>query len=316
MSKGKSWAPAGITSFFYSSRIDPELLGDEDLLFVGGYGGGMCLTRGVTTEVNVTKNKDSKGNVEIMINGSYVKDAVTTLKAIDLFFRFFKLSLADFDILVEHTIEVPIGAGFGTSAAGALSTILALTQALNKPLTYLNASHLAHVAEIRAGTGLGTISGITRGGVVLVEAVGAPGYDYVDRLIIPKDVSVIYVYYAPISKKEIIFSEERLQRINYIGKMALMRILHMPTLFTFLREAKEFMINADFVTPRLNEAIDTIEKIKNKIIGYAQNMIGEALHIVLYDNNVQDVLTFLRKNLDDATIFASKISPDGAKVIW
>ena len=316
MARGKSWAPSGITSFFYSSPIDPESLRDEDLLFVGGYGGGMCLAKGVTTEKDVVKTKNSQNQVKVIINGSLVKNPVATLKAIELFFKLFKLSLSDYEIAVNHTIEVPIGAGFGTSAAGALSTILALSQALDLPITYLTASHLAHIAEIRAGTGLGTVSGIARGGVVLVESAGAPGYDYVDNLIVPDNISVISIHYAPISKQDIIFSEERLRKINYVGKMTLTKILHSPNIFTFMREAKEFTFNAGFVTSRLGEAISTVESIKDRIIGYAQNMIGEALHVVLYDKNVREVISFLEKRLEDATIFSSKIYPSGPKVIW
>ena len=120
----------------------------------------------------------------------------------------------------------------------------------------------------------------------------------------------------PISKQDIIFSEECLRRINYIGKMTLMKILHSPNILTFMREAKEFTFNAGFVTPRLNDAISTVEVIKDKLIGYAQNMIGEALHIVLYDKNVREVTSFLKKKLDSATIFSSKIYPSGPKVIW
>ena len=316
MNRGKAWSPAGVTSFFYSSRIDPNALSDEDLLFVGGYGGGLCLSKGVTTEVEVSKERKEQNQVTVEINGTTVDNPIATKKAIEILFRYFKLPLHDYEILVKHTIEVPIGAGFGTSAAGALSTILALSQALGLPITYLTAAHLAHIADIRAGTGLGTVSGITRGGVVLVESAGAPGYDYVDKLIVPDNISVVFIHYAPISKQDIIFSDERLEKITYLGKMTLTKILHSPTISTFMREANEFMLGAGFVTARLSEAINTLEEIKNKIIGFAQNMIGEGLHVILYDKYADELIMLLKKKLDGATIFKSKIYSNGATVLW
>jgi pantoate kinase len=54
---------------------------------------------------------------------------------------------AKYDVTVEHRIEVPIGAGFGTSAGGALIVGLALKEALDLPLTYNQIGKIAHVAR-------------------------------------------------------------------------------------------------------------------------------------------------------------------------
>ena len=50
--------------------------------------------------------------------------------------------------------------GFGTSAGGALTTGLALKEAIKLPLTYNQIGQVAHAAEIQCLTGLGTVSSL------------------------------------------------------------------------------------------------------------------------------------------------------------
>ncbi len=78
--------------------------------------------------------------------------------------------------------------GFGTSAGGALTAGLALKEALDLPLTYNQIGKIAHVAEIKCQTGLGTVSSLTStGGCVLVVEPGAPGICQLDRIPITPD---------------------------------------------------------------------------------------------------------------------------------
>ena len=72
--------------------------------------------------------------------------------------------MENFEIIVEHHVEVPLGAGFGTSGAAALSLALALNEALSLGLSKIEAAQLAHVAEVECKTGLGTVIAETFGG--------------------------------------------------------------------------------------------------------------------------------------------------------
>src|SRR5262245_39479499 len=60
-------------------------------------------------------------------------------------------------VLVEHTSKFPTGAGYGTSGAGAASLSLALNGAFQVRLSRIRALRIAHLADVKAKTGLGTV---------------------------------------------------------------------------------------------------------------------------------------------------------------
>ncbi|MDP2845484.1 MAG: pantothenate kinase, partial [Candidatus Methanoperedens sp.] len=103
----QAFAPAHISGIFI---IDMK----KDPILSGSMGCGICLEDGAVTKVCAAKETTVK------INGAVAK-APTTLTAIKL--------LTSQPVLVETTLNVPIGAGFGASGAGALSAALALNQA-------------------------------------------------------------------------------------------------------------------------------------------------------------------------------------------
>ncbi|MEM3755191.1 MAG: GHMP kinase, partial [Candidatus Bathyarchaeia archaeon] len=69
-----------------------------------------------------------------------------------------RLTDRGFKITIKHDIGVPIGAGFGTSGAGALTTCLALSKAFGLNLSINDLGMIAHRAEIECKTGLGTVA--------------------------------------------------------------------------------------------------------------------------------------------------------------
>jgi len=70
-----------------------------------------------------------------------------------------------FEIIIKHSINVPIGAGFGTSGAAALSLALALNEVFDLGMSKIEAAQLAHIAEVECKTGLGTVAAETFGGL-------------------------------------------------------------------------------------------------------------------------------------------------------
>ena len=157
----KAFAPGAISSFFeiYDTENGQPL---TDLTKVGAIGGGFGLTKGTYTTVTATEAKESSLNVTI--NNQPVL-AKTTQQVVETL-----LGHTDkkYSITVDHIIEVPIGMGFGTSAGGALTTGLALKQALSLPLTYNQVGQVAHVAEIQCLRGLGTLSSLNFGGCLIL----------------------------------------------------------------------------------------------------------------------------------------------------
>jgi pantoate kinase len=304
----KAFAPGAISSFFeiYDTENGQPI---SDLTRVGAIGGGFGLTKGTYTTVTATEAKEH--SLKVTINNQPVL-AKTTKQVVETLIGH---TDKKYDITVDHTIEVPIGMGFGTSAGGALTTGLALKQALSLPLTYNQVGQVAHVAEIQCLTGLGTVSSLNfGGGLILVTKAGAPGICQIDRIpISPEYVVVIGYYPSLIPKKSVLSSPEKKKEINGYGQIALEAILTDPSLENFLDRCWEFAEKAGFT----NDGIRALVKAAKKAgaAGAAQNMIGEAVHAVVHEDNAESVTEAFKQTLPKEHVLVSRVDFQGARLI-
>jgi pantoate kinase len=305
----KAFAPAAISSFFeiHDTQNNKPII---DLEKVGARGGGFGLEKGVLTKV--TAQKAQKNSINIFINAKPATEARTTRKMVEMLLT--KTS-TKYNITIEHQIEVPIGTGFGTSAGGALTAGLALRQALSLPLTYNQIGKIAHVAEIQCQTGLGTVSSLTfSGGCVLVVEPGAPGICQIDRIPITPDYMVVAGYFkSNISNKTVLSSSERKKEINQYGKKTLQTILAEPSLQNFLDCCWEFAQKAGFATENTCELVRLAKKAG--AVGAAQNMIGEAVHAVVLQENANQLAEAFKQTLPSQQVIVSKIDFQGARLV-
>src|SRR4030066_496988 len=188
---GKAFSPAHISGIFI---IDIK----KEPLLSGSMGCGICLEHGAETEVRPAKK------TLIKINGDVVK-APTTLSAIKL--------LATEPVFVDTTLSIPIGAGFGASGAGALSAALALNECLSMNLTLKDLAHAAHCAEVTNRTGLGDVTGMTFGGMVVRKKASAPFLRIIDK--IPcRDTEISWISFKEISTKSVLTDDLKKKRIK------------------------------------------------------------------------------------------------------
>ncbi len=309
MKKAKAFAPAAISSFFeIHDTEDSKPI--TDLEKVGAIGGGFGLEKGVTTTVTVEETQTN--SINIFINSKPATEAKTTRQVIATLLG---KTNANFAITVEHQIEVPIGTGFGTSAGGALTAGLALREALGLPLTYNQVGKIAHVAEIQCLTGLGTVSSLTfSGGCVLVVEPGAPGICQIDRIPITPDYMVVAGFFkSNIPKKSVLSSPKKKQEINRYGKKALDDILAEPSLENFLDCCWDFSQKAGFATQNIRDLVAVAKKAG--AVGAAQNMIGEAVHAVVHENNAYSVAEAFKQTLPSKQVIVSKIDFQGVRLV-
>jgi pantoate kinase len=305
----KAFAPAAISSFF-------EICDTEnnkpitDLEKVGAIGGGFGLERGVLTKVTV--EEAPKKSINVFINSKLAKEAKTTSQVIETLLN---KTNTKYSVAVEHHIEVPIGTGFGTSAGGALTAGLALKEALALPLTYNQIGKIAHVTEIQCQTGLGTVSSLTfSGGCVLVVEPGAPGICQIDHIPISPDYVVVAGFFkSNTPKKSILSSFLKKQKINRYGKKTLEAILAEPSLENFLDCCWEFSQKAGFATENIRQLVKSAKKAG--AIGAAQNMIGEAVHAVVHEENANSVAEAFKQTLPSKQVIVSKIDFQGARLV-
>ncbi len=277
-------------------------------LKVGARGGGFGIRKGVLTEVRVAKA--DRNSVKVMINGSPAPEAETTKTTVNTLLRKVDEKYA---VAVRHEIEVPIGAGFGSSAGGALTTALALSKALDLNLTYNQIGRIAHSAEVQCKTGLGTVGALMLSGCILTLEPGAPGIAVIDRIPISSDYVVVAGVFGPILTKQVLSSHEKRLTINKWGRITLEKILDEPSLENFLACCLEFAEKTGFMTKRLEGLVRLAEKAG--AIGAAQNMVGEVIHAVTTLENAKRVVEAFKQVLPEDKIIVSEIEFQGARLL-
>ena len=307
--KSKAFAPAAISSFF---QIHDTEKGKSivDLEKMGAIGGGFGLEKGVLTTVTV--EEASENSIVVFINYKLAIEAKTTRHVVE---TLLSETTAKYNITIGHQIEVPIGTGFGTSAGGALTAGLALKDALDLPLTYNQIGKIAHVSEIKCQTGLGTVSSLTfSGGCVLVVEPGAPGICQIDRIPLRSDYTVVAGFLkSNLLKKNILSVPEKKQEINRYGEKTLEAILLEPSLENFLESCWDFSLKAGFATENTRQLVASAKKAG--AVGAAQNMIGEAVHAVVHEENAISVAEAFKQTLPSQQVIISKIDFQGARLV-
>jgi pantoate kinase len=306
--KARAFSPAGISSFFEICDTTPNGKSISDIERVGARGGGFAFEKGVLTEISLQEAE--KTSIQVFINGKPSPEAHTTRTVAESL-----LGRCDqaFDVVVRHKVGVPVGAGFGSSAGGALGTALALCKALGLNLTYNQLGRVAHVAEVRCRTGLGTVSPLLIGGCVITVEPGAPGYAVIDRIPLTDDYRIVAGVFRPLPTKEVLARTEIKKKVNTCGRETVDEILACPSLENFLKASKEFAIKSGFATQRVLKLIELAEKAG--AVGAAQNMVGEAVHAVTTKDNVENVVHAFKRVLPQESILTGKIDFQSARLL-
>jgi pantoate kinase len=305
----KAFAPGAISCFFEIHNTTADGTPITDLERVGARGGGFGLQSGVHTKVTV--EEAAVNNLQVFINSQPTIEAKTTENVIQTLLN---QTSKNYMVTVEHQIDLPISMGFGTSAGGALTAGLALREALALPLTYNQIGKIAHVSEIQCQTGLGTVSALTvGGGLILVTEPGAPGICQIDRIPISPDYVIVAGFYNSKIPKTVLSSPERKVQINRYGKKTLKQILAEPTLENFLASCWDFAQKAGFATENVRQLVHLAQKAG--AVGATQNMIGEAIHAVVLEENALSVAEAFKQVLPNEKILTAKIDFQGARLV-
>jgi pantoate kinase len=304
----KAFSPAGISSFFEICDAETDGSPISDLKRIGARGGGFGIQKGVTTQIDISKAENN--NIHVSINGRDSPEAETTKAVAQMLLE---KTCESYEVLVKHSVDIPIGAGFGSSAAGALTTALALSKALDQNLTYNQLGRIAHVAEVKCKTGLGTVGPLMVGGCVITVEPGAPGIAIIDRIPISTDYVVVAGVFGPTPTKEVLSSPEKRLVINKLGRKTLEKILSEPSLENFLACCREFAEKTGFTTERVKTLMALADKAG--AIGAAQNMVGEAVHALTTLENAENVVQAFKQVLPQDKILSSRIDIQGARLL-
>ncbi len=252
------FVPSHITGFF-------EIVDHPDPLKRGSRGAGVVLDRGVIT---IVKIRDGKNKTIIKINGKDSTNVSITENTVDLIKKEFNIK--DKKIEIEHEIQVPIGAGFGTSAACALGTSLAITKALDLPITHNKAASIAHLAEIKMKSGLGDVIAELCGGLVLRLKEGAPGIGIVDK-IITDDLFVIAKTIGGLDTASIIEDPTYKKKISEFGRDLLYKLIENPNPKKFMELSRKFAEGTSLIS---DEVLEIAKILDDETLGGSMAMLG------------------------------------------
>jgi len=273
MHDSSAFSPAGITSFFEIRDRRPNGRPFEDPAQAGARGGGLVTSLGITTHLRL-KPAD-KSRVHVRINGRPAPHARTTIYTIS---KLLDLSREKYGVEIEHRVEVPIGAGYGASAAGALSAALAFSQAADLGMSVNQLGRVVHHAEIANGTGLGTVAPILTGGFVVTRKSGGPGIAVIDRIPVSRNLRVVSACFGPISTKTILRSKRIRDRVNALAGETFRSLETDLRPRNFMSASLEFAHGLGLMSPETARLVDLMNE--SGAIGATQNMVGQAVHAI------------------------------------
>lgn len=248
------FVPGHITGFF--------TIEDHDIsLKKGSCGAGFLLSQGVRTTVS------DSNELEIDVNqgDSTVIDEV--LKILDV----------DSDFKITQDIQLPIGAGFGTSAASALSLALALNEYLDLGYSTELCGQIAHMAEVNLGAGLGDVIAQTGQGLVLRVEPGAPGIGKIRSF--EHDVCIAWKTFGGIETSSIIRNPHHQQTISDAGLKYLEYFEEKPSMKNFLDFSNRFSSETKLMSDEVKNLVDYFNS-RSDILGTSMAMLGNTVFAI------------------------------------
>nr|WP_294998604.1 pantoate kinase [uncultured Methanobrevibacter sp.] len=272
------FVPGHITGFFTIENHDISLKN-------GSCGAGFLLSKGVRTTIS----KADEFAVEINQGNNTIIDEVLSIMEIDANFK------------ITQDIQLPIGAGFGTSAASALSLTLAINEFLNLGYSRGLCGQIAHMAEVNIGGGLGDVIAQTGHGMVLRTQPGAPGIGEIKSF--KHDVYIGWKTFGGIDTASIIRDPHHNEVLSDIGLKYLEFFEEKPSLRNFLDFSCRFSNETNLMSDEVKELVDYINSRSN-ILGSSMAMLGNT--VFAFAQNEDDL-----KNLEIENMHIDKLNNTG-----
>jgi pantoate kinase len=279
-----------------------------DLLLKGSRGVGVSIGNGVTTKVSLKSSP--KSSFEIRINETPTNSAKVSEHVINSFLSHVG---EDYEIFVDHEVTVPIGSGFGSSGAGALSLALALNEALNLGLSRIETAQIAHVAEVKCKTGLGTVIAETFGGVEIRVEPGAPGIGEIKPIPVNDDYVVVCLTFGNLSTKKILSDEKIRHRINKCGKKLIDKLIAHPNPNDFMGFSRSFAEELGLISSRMRKVLVETDSIG---IACSMAMLGESIFSLIKRNETEEIFKVFRRHTPSKnSAFITEIDFKGARLV-
>lgn len=267
------FVPGHITGFFTIENHEIKLKN-------GSCGAGFLLSKGVKTTVSPC----DKLIIDVNQGDTTVIDEVLSILEIDTNFK------------ITQDIQLPIGAGFGTSAASALSLTLALNEFLNLGYSDELCGQIAHMAEVDLGGGLGDVIAQTGKGLVLRTKPGAPGIGEIKSF--NENVFIGWKTFGGIDTSSVIRDSHQKEVITSAGGKYLGLFEDDPSVENFLDFSLKFSQDIGLMSDEVKNLIDYFNS-SSDILGSSMAMLGNTVFVFAYDEDVLKNLNVENLNIDE-----------------
>ncbi|HEV2317463.1 MAG TPA: hypothetical protein VGV89_07815 [Thermoplasmata archaeon] len=177
---------------------------------------------------------------------------------------------------VDLRHELPIGQGFGMSAAGALATGLAVAGALGVPAQ--RAIETAHLAELFGGGGQGGVAAILRPGLERRDRPGIPPWGRISHRPWSGRIFLV-VMGAPIPSPTLLHDPEFLDRVGRSGHDGLRALRRGWSAERLFEEAEAFTDRLGLAPPSWGRIVRRLRGAETRV---AQAMLGRSLFAVAF----------------------------------
>jgi pantoate kinase len=277
-----AFCPGHISGYF--KRIE-----GKSIASTGSIGAGIVISEGVTATVSPAKTTSISVNCRDKA-GNLIPYSKTSPPV--------EYVLKKIGITASVTTEccLPIGAGFGLSAAALISTLTAINRSHNLKLFPHDIAALAHETEVIHRTGLGDVAACQGGGRVVRSGPGIDGaiIRYFD---LPEPLYA--VSFGPISTPSVLGSVEQMERVA---------AAYPPDL---PKDSGDFFIISRFFAEKsgllTREAGQVIRQCAEKKIMASMTMLGNG--VFAYGEKARDILSAY------GDIYEFTVAGKGARII-
>lgn len=262
-----AFSPGHITCFFRPvSSYDP--------LSAGSTGAGIRLELGATAELEESASDDTSVTIDDKLSeGRIVRRAIGILDP-----------HGRYDVKIRH--DLPIGQGFGTTAADAVAVALAVCDIKNKSPS--EGYRAAHIADLLEGGGRGDVAGIMcKCRHPVRKVAGIPPFGKVEGSDVKIKTLTLATLGEPLITDSILSDEGISAKISKAGAKALEDYVVNMTLSSLFKISNRFSKEAGLLTDEMD---DVIRAIQDRGHLAAMCMLGNSIFTTAPPESVRDII--------------------------
>lgn len=280
--------PHRISGFF--QMMDPHIDRKSlDPAQIGSRGGGPALSAFGTTRIYLEDRIQNSKRLDykIWINSKEVTpSAVTSKRTLELMAEYLP---HNYSYHIHHKFDLPMGAGYGSSGAGALGIAFGLQKLLQLPFSDEEVAYFAHAAEVESHTGLGTVSGQYTGGLSITLEPGCPFKMQV--IPVASSIKIVTGSFGSLSTKKILTNHEYQKLIYQTGKMSMQMMRKDFSVKNYLAVCQFFLDTTQIIKKlKLHQVDQLLQQLSRApILGAGMNQLGRSVFAFTHIQHVKEV---------------------------